>query len=215
MPAPGRRVGAAAKPLDCRAREDTFNASTQTRRGFALALPDRLEHSQHVIGFNLVDRHLTNDGISVVHKRLSPLATASHTLEPIGHVTFRHFPESGRRILPRCRRDDCLRTRALDRINPVIHQSARSTGFVPSFDQTHSGERAEAHVACALVQCVAINPGSCTAWPYLQIETGTVGMQADLGERADLCFGELLDKSRHVMSPLWVTHVPPRPYASR
>src|SRR5262249_54226758 len=101
MSAPGRGVGAAAKALDGRASENAFNTSAEPRRGFTLALPDRLEHGQHVIGFNLVDWHFTDDRISVVHKRLSPLVTmnlAAQTLEPIGHIGLCHFLEGGREV---------------------------------------------------------------------------------------------------------------------
>src|SRR6516165_2518968 len=127
MPAPGCAVGAAAVPLDGRTSENALDASAEPRRRLTLALPDRLEHCQHVIGFNLIDRHFTDDGISVVHKRLPPLITVSltsETLESIGHIAFRHFLKGGRRIPLRCRRDNCLRARMLDRINPVIYQRA-------------------------------------------------------------------------------------------
>jgi len=102
-----------------------------------------------------------------------------------------------------------------DRIDPVVYQRTRRAGLVSGFDETHVGERAEPHVACAAIQPVSVNPGSCSTRPDLQIQTAAIMMQAGLGERTDLCFGELLDKSRHEISPLWVTHVPPRPYASR
>ena len=49
---------------------------------------------------------------------------------------------------------------------------------------------------------------------YLQIKAGAVVMQADLGERANLCFGELLNKSRHENPLVGCTHVPQRPYAA-
>src|SRR6516164_6286350 len=98
--------------------------------GLALGFPDRLEHGQHVIGFNLVDRHLTNDGISVVHKRLSPLVTvnlASQALEPISHITFRHFLERGRGMSLRCSGYNGLSTRMLDRIDSVIGAAMKVT----------------------------------------------------------------------------------------
>ena len=76
-------------------------------------------------------------------------------------------------------------------------------------------ECAEAHIACAAIQSKTINPGARTVRPYLQIETGAIVMQADLSERADLCFGELLNKPRHEKSPVGDTHVPQRPYTSR
>src|SRR5262252_1481127 len=100
MPAPGGGIGAVAMPLDSGTCENAFKPSAQPRRGFTPSLPDRPEHGQHVVGFNLVDRHFADDGISVVHKRLSPLMTvnlASQTLEPIGHIAFRHLLKGGRR----------------------------------------------------------------------------------------------------------------------
>ena len=42
----------------------------------------------------------------------------------------------------------------------------------------------------------SVNPGPRAAWFDLQIETGAVVMQANLGEGADLCFSELLDVRR-------------------
>src|SRR6516225_4046772 len=217
MPAPGRGVGAAAKALDGRAGENAFNTSAEPCRSFALVLPDRLEHGQHVIGFNLVDWYFTDDRISVAHKRLSPLVTvnlASQTLEPVGHIAFRHFLESGRTIPLRCRGDNCLRARMLDRINSLFHQSTRRAGLVSSFDKAHVGKRAEPHVARAAIQSKSVNPGPRAAWFNLQIEAGAVVMQAGR-ERADLCFGELLNRACHEKSPVGRTHVPRRPYASR
>src|SRR5215469_13978269 len=98
MPAPGSRIGAVAKSLDSCAGQNAFKPSAQTCHCFTFAFPMRFEHSQNVVCFNLVDRHLTDDGISVIHKRLSPLVTMNltpQTLEPVGHVAFRTFLEGG------------------------------------------------------------------------------------------------------------------------
>src|SRR6516225_5474434 len=99
MPAPGSRIGTAAVPLDGGAGENAFNTSAQPRGSFALALPDRFEHGQHVVGCNHVDPHSADDRIGVIPKGLPPLMTmnlAPQTLEPIGHIAFRHFLEGGR-----------------------------------------------------------------------------------------------------------------------
>jgi hypothetical protein len=102
----------------------------------------------------------------------------------------------------------------LDRINSVSHQRTRSAGLLPSFNEAHVGERAETHVARVAIQSEAVNPGPRTARLYLQIQTGAVVMQANLRERAHLCFGELLDEARHENPPVGHTHVPQRPYTS-
>jgi hypothetical protein len=106
----------------------------EDKAGWSQASQGRPEHSQHIAGFDLVDRHFADDGISVVYKRLPPLVTvnlASQALEPIGHIGFGYLLE-GRRGMPlRCRRDGRLRARVFDRINPVIHQRACSAGFLP------------------------------------------------------------------------------------
>src|SRR5262249_60415296 len=68
MPAPGSGIGTAAKSLDGRASEDALNPSAQSRRGFTLALPNRPEHSQHVVGFDLIDRQVADNRKSVVHE---------------------------------------------------------------------------------------------------------------------------------------------------
>src|SRR6516225_6263598 len=98
-------------------------------------------------------------------------------------------------------RDDCLRTRMLDRINSVVHQRTRSAGLLPGFNEAHVGERAEPHVTRAAVQRKSVNPGSRPARLDLQVKTGAVGMQFDVSERADLCFSEFLNKARHEKSP--------------
>jgi hypothetical protein len=89
----------------------------------------------------------------------------------------------------------------LDRINSVIHQRTRRAGLVSSFDKAHVGKRAEPHVARAAIQSKSVNPGPRAAWFNLQIETGTVVMQAGR-EHANLRFGELLNEARHEI-PLW------------
>jgi len=79
----------------------------------------------------------------------------------------------------------------------MIAWRTRSAGLAAGFNKTHIGERAEPHVAGAVIQPKAVDPGSRTAWPDLQIQTGAVVVQSDLGERADFCFGELLDEASH------------------
>ena len=107
---------------------------------------------------------------------------ASQTLEPIGHVAFRHFLERGRGMPPfRHGGYNGLCARMLDRINSVIRQGPRGAGLLPSFDEAHIGECAEPHIARSAVQPKAEDPGPCSARPGLQIETGAVVMQADLG----------------------------------
>jgi len=56
-------------------------------------------------------------------------------------------------------------------------------------------------LARTAIQPKSVNPGPRAAWFDLQIETGAVVMQANLGEGADLCFSELLDEACHVKSP--------------
>jgi hypothetical protein len=90
----------------------------------------------------------------------------------------------------------------LNRINPVTHQRTRSAGLLSGFNEAHVGQCAETHVTRAAVQSKTVNPRSRAAWPYLQIETGAVVMQADFGERADPCFGDLLNEACHEI-PLW------------
>src|SRR6516164_1046198 len=179
MPAPRSGVGAAAKIFDGRTSENAFNASAQPCRGLALGFPDRLEHGQHVVSFNLVDRYFTDDGIGVVHKRLSPLMTvnlASQTLEPIGHVGFGDFFKGWRGMSLRRGRDNGLRTCMLDRIDSVVHQRTRCAGLVSSLDETHVDERAEPHVSRAAIQPESVNPRPRAAGFNLQIETGAVVM---------------------------------------
>ena len=72
-----------------------------------------------------------------------------------------------------------------NRVNPIIHQRTRSGGLVPRFDKAHVGKRAESHVARAVIQSETIDPRPRSAWPDLQIQTGTVVMQANLSERAE------------------------------
>jgi len=216
--APGSGVSAAAKPLDCRVREDAFNASAQARRGFALALPDRLEHGEHIIGFNRIDRHFADDRIGVIQKALPPIVTvslASQTLEPIGHIVFRHFLEGGRRIPLRRRRDDCLRAHMLDRINSVVHQRTRRASLASSLDEAHIGERAEPYVARAVIQPVSVNPGSCSTRPDLQTQTAAIICRPTLASVRIFASVSCWISRAMKFSALWVTHVPPRPYASR
>src|SRR5262249_76693 len=100
----------------------------------------------------------------------------------------------------------------LDRVNPVIHQSACSGSLLPSLYEAHVSKRTEPHIACAAIQPEAVYPRPSAAWSDLLIETGTIGMQADFGERPNFCFGELLDEARHENPPVGRTHVPQRPY---
>src|SRR5215471_3957569 len=89
----------------------------------------------------------------------------------------------------------------LDRVNPVIQKSACSGGLLPSLYQAHVSKSAEPHIACAAIQPEPVYPRPSTAWADLQIETSTTRMQADLGERPNFCFGELLDEARHEKFP--------------
>ena len=95
---------------------------------------------------------------------------------------------------------------------PSFEQCAEagSVGLVARLDEAHVGERAEPHVAGAVIQSKAVDPGSRAAWPDLQIQPGAVMKQTGLGERADLCFGELLDKASHEIPLVGRTHVPQR-----
>jgi hypothetical protein len=85
----------------------------------------------------------------------------------------------------------------LDRVNSIIHQRTRSAGLVSSFDEAHVGKRAEPHVARPAVQRKSVDPRSRAARLDLQVKAGAVGMQFGVGERADLCFGEFLNKACH------------------
>jgi len=74
-------------------------------------------------------------------------------------------------------------------------RNAGCTGLLLSFHEADVGERAKSHVARATIQPEAVNPGPRSARAYRRMETGGVGMQANISLHSDLCFGELADKA--------------------
>lgn len=73
MASPASRILARSVTAHFCPIEDDFNPSTHAARSFRLRVPDRLDHSHHMIAIYVLDRNRAKDRRHVSCQRVSPL----------------------------------------------------------------------------------------------------------------------------------------------
>src|ERR1700733_7037819 len=85
MASPCGWVLAGPKTLGLGRAQDLLDATAESRCGFTLRLPNRLEHAQNMFGVDRVDR-LVADGFGVNGQRHRPLRFVLIVAEAVGEI---------------------------------------------------------------------------------------------------------------------------------